>query len=686
MKHLVKQFLFLMLSLTATRNYMIPHIASLEQVIALFGRSAPQIEQQKNDLLTNVTTQLNALLALQPHDRTFNNLVRAYDDLVAEFQVGTATFATLQMTSPDATIRQAAQQALIALEAFAIDNFSLNKQLYQALQEYAQRNRPQETLTDEEEYYLAELLKGFKNSGLELPEEQQQELKALNKELAVLSVEFDNNVNTDNRTVSVSKKELLGLDEIFIQNLRRDAEGNYVLGIDYPTYFNVMENCEVESTRKALWHAFYHRAFPANQVLLEKIVALRHQIAVLLGYPSYAALDIDEQMAQTPERVQTFLEELVVKSMPKLEQEVAAWTQVLPESVQLTQDGKIKLWDLRFIQDHYKKTHLHVDEKLIQEYFPMEHTIDQLLAVYEKFLAIKFKKITTAPDAWWHPDVMTIGLYNQQDQLLGYLMLDLFPRDNKYNHACQIDIVPAVKTKEGTYYPAAAVVLANFPKPTGETPSLLKHSDVVTFFHEFGHAIHSLLGATQMVGFSGTRVKRDFVEMPSQMLEEWMWDPAIIKQVSSHYQTHEPLPEALIQKMRAAKVFDSGDWVLRQIGLSYMALNYFAPGEQKDLQKIKKDIFARLRPHIAQFDEHFECSFGHLLGYGAKYYGYLWSKVFALDLFAYIKKYGLLNPVIGTRYAQEILGKGGSKRPEELIKNFLGRAPQSDAFFADLGL
>jgi len=229
--------------------------------------------------------------------------------------------------------------------------------------------------------------------------------------------------------------------------------------------------------------------------------------------------------------------------------------------------------------------------------------------------------------------------------------------------------------------------MANFPKATADKPALFTRNDVSTFFHEFGHALHAMLGRTALAGQAGTSVKRDFVELPSQMLEEWLWDRQILKMVSGHYKTGEPLSDELIDTILKLKTFDTGNFVQRQVMLSAIALNYYLPGADKDLYAILYDMSSTYRPQFARHHEdHFYASWGHLTGYAAGYYGYLWSRVFAQDIFEQIKHYGLLDHTIGKKYIDTIIGRGGSADPNQLLYDFLGREPSSDAFFKDLGL
>ena len=309
--------------------------------------------------------------------------------------------------------------------------------------------------------------------------------------------------------------------------------------------------------------------------MLIDIVRLRDELAHILGFKSYAAYEIDSEMALTPERVETFLADLVKRATLKSDQELELFKKDLPPSVTLTDKGQFYPWDLAYIANYYKKKHLNVDENLISHYFPLEFTLPALLGIYEKFFGLTFKVIETP--SVWHPDVQFLAVYKKGDYI-GTVILDIFPRPNKYTHAAQLVVVPAVCEKNGCFYPSVVFVVANFPQGKPGSPSLLKRRDVITFFHEFGHAIHSLLSRTRLASFSATNVKTDFVETPSQALELWMDDAEILKLVSSHVTTKEPLPDDLINCIKALKNFDSGNHLLRQLMLATFSLSYFWAG------------------------------------------------------------------------------------------------------------
>lgn len=272
---------------------------------------------------------------------------------------------------------------------------------------------------------------------------------------------------------------------------------------------------------------------------------------------------------------------------------------------------------------------------------------------------------------------------------MGSIVLDLFPREGKFPCACQTTIIPSVYDKVGTRIPAVVLVIANFSKPTADQPSLLTHREVKTFFHEFGHALHSIFGATNLFGQSGTQVKSDFIELPSQMLEQWLWDKQVLRDISSHYKTNEKLPDALIDRMIAAKNVFIGTQIDRQINMAVYSLELYSAMGDVDSDQLDKKIAGLYSPYETYIPEaHQQASFGHLVDdlYASKYYSYLWSEVFAADIFDTIKQHGLTNSEIGTKYRDTILAKGGSADPEELLVNFLGRKPTQDAFLRSLGL
>ena len=391
-----------------------------------------------------------------------------------------------------------------------------------------------------------------------------------------------------------------------------------------------MEHATNADTRKRFYKAFTNRAYPANVDLLNQIIKKRDELAHLLGFDSYASLNIDSQMAKTPEKAEAFLNDVFKKASIKETEEYKRLISDLPESVTLANDKKIHPWDKAFLQEYYKKKYYNVDNREIAQYFPMEQTIDRLMNVYKQFFNIE---LSTQPiTGLWHEDVTLMQVRRKSDNvLLGNIILDLYPRENKYGHACQITVIPSMTLPDGSIQPALAIVVANFAKSTETKPSLLELHDVRTFFHEFGHAIHTVLGATDLATTSGTSVKTDFVEMPSQMLEEWLWDPEILKMMSAHYKTGEPLSDDYIKRIMSLKNLTVGFFLNRQIFYALLSLHLFGSGQEKDSNQVARDLYKKTRVYDEfDLDNHDQASFGHLMGYGARYYGYLWCKYLRL--------------------------------------------------------
>ncbi len=664
---------------------MVPKIHSIEEALALFPCTVDQINERANKAIQQSGQDIGTICTIDDSARTFDNTARAIDSAVASFSVTSTALHVIEMVHPDKAMRQAAHHSLIKLNNYYIDTFSQNRKLYAAFKAFMARAKL-DRLNNEQVYYLEEMEKAFKRNGLELDNHSHQELKDIQKALSQHALDFDRNIATDNRHITVKKDALQGLTEEFIKELKRETESGlelFILETDYPTVDQVLQYCTVEATRRTLWTAFVNRAYPANKQELDSIIALRNSLARLLGYTSFTEYDLENQTAATIETVEKFLNSLLVRCKKKADTEMTAMLKDMPRSATLTESGMVKPWDYAFIKAHYKKQSFSIDEMAIAEYFPLEHTIDQLLAIYQEFLGLTFEKQPVSNA--WDPTIIAIKVL-KETKLLGILFLDMFPRDSKYKHACFIDVIPTI-SHATNFWPAVGIVIVNFPRPTAHKPALLFRNDVITFFHEFGHALHGILGSTELAYFSGTNVKRDFVEMPSQMLEEWMWDEEILTRVSKHYKTGQPLPKELITKILELRNLDIGYFLQRQIFLSFLSLDCFKEGQVKDVMALEKKLYPSTIDRVA-FDEHyhFYASFGHLTSYGAKYYGYLWSKVFAVDMFTAIKQEGLLNPTIGSKYISSVLSKGGSRHPYELITAFLGREPNPDAFFKELGV
>ncbi len=605
----------------------------------------------------------------------FDTSAKYYDLAFGGMAYGAEMFEMVGMVHTDPEIRKLASDTGSELRKLTQNTLLQHPEIYIALDSIER-----EELTKEQEYFLDETLKELKAQGLGLQEGYRAVVKLLQSDLIDLSDRFLRNIREDKRCVVVSHDDLRGMSNAFIETLKKDENGNYILAMDYPTYFPIMSQCPVAETREKMLKAFHSRGYPENETILKQISCKRHGLSHVLSYPNFASLQLEQEMVGSPTRAQAFLDEMGQKLLSKQQSEAERLKSDLPDGVQLDADGKFYPWDLAYCLREYRKKHFDLDEEKIKAYFPLEKTLRGLMNVYEKFMSIQLEEVDVN---LWHEDVRLVKVTDPTSgKLHGFIGLDLHPRPGKYNHACDVPVHPALCCGKCDTA-ALSVLICNFPK--GE-PSLMRLNDVKTFFHEFGHALHDMLGRTEFISTCGTNTKTDFVELPSQILEEWLWDKDVLQMCSSHFETGQALPDDIIERMIEGKNAFRGFEYMRQIMLANFSLKlHTAPCQ--NLDKLYLDLKNVYQPHLVSFEgDRYYLSFGHLSHYAARYYGYLWSKVFALDVFEQIKKQGLLNPEVGTRYINCIIGKGGSKDPNELLEDFLEREPTQDAFFTNIGL
>ncbi|KEG10282.1 putative thimet oligopeptidase, putative,metallo-peptidase, clan MA(E), family M3 [Trypanosoma grayi] len=677
-------------------------VGNVKNCASMFPKTVSACQLVAQEAKTRAMKKLNEIYSCPDASRTFANTAELADIAAAEFDISTSLLSVAMSVLPDESTREEANKQIVELKSFEIDNFQSNKRLFEALktvslspgykEEYINGSKNKEY-----SYWLEEELRDYRRKGMELPEDKFNEVVALQKELSALCTTFSRNISEDKSQVLVSAEELKGVPENVINGLKKTDDGMYILKMDYPTFFGVMKNCEVAATRKAMARAAANKAYPMNGAVLKEMIAKRQKLAELLGFPSYSYLNLDDKMAKSPDIARSFVDDLIPRLQKKWKSELEMIKKHLHESCVLTEEGLLQEYDVSFMMNQIKKNQLNVSETEIQEYFPLDVTVKGLFDIYQAFFDLTFTRIDNGSELW-DKDAFTLHVAERATgRTLGHVILDLFPRDGKYSHACCHSVVPPVLLEgaEDEFSPALAVVIANFPAPSGDQPALFLHDDVTTFFHEFGHAIHGLMGRSRMATFAGTNVKWDFVELPSQMLEEWVWEPEILRKISSHYKTKNKLPSKLAEaKVKSRNAFSGRD-ALRQLEFATYSLEIFgAPfanakdPSNLDTTKLMIDIRTRITPEIkCESGTHFECGFGHLTGYGAGYYGYMWSKVFALDVYDYIKsRSGLLDPNLGRRYVTEIIGVGGGRDPSDMLKKFLGREPNNNAFLKNLGV
>ena len=623
---------------------------------------------------------LEAVARMPAGSRTFDNTPWALDQIGSDLSDDTASDTFLKYVSVSSSVRDAGNDCETLLGQFSVDVYS-REDLYRALKEYAAKG---EALNGESKRLVEKELLDFKRSGLELPKDKRDEVVALRKKLVELEATFGKNINEYKDFALFDKSELDGLPEDFVARLEK-VDGKYKVGLDYPDYFPFMENSSNPAARRVMEAKFNDRASLQNLPVLKEVLALRLKAANLLGYPTHAHFILEDRMAKDPKTVAGFVARLRKKLKVLGADELLTLKSLKYVFEGRASDGRFNAWDWRFYDNQLKKAKYAVDAQKIKEYFPADYVTEQMLGVYQKLLGLKFRRVEDA--STWHPDVKLFEITDAAGgDPIAYFYLDLFPREGKYKHAAAFSMITGRALTDGRYQKPVSSMVANFNKSTKDRPSLLTHDEVETFFHEFGHIMHQTLTKAKYGRFAGSATARDFVEAPSQMLENWVWDGEVLQSLSGHYLDHsKKLPNELLGKMLAAKNVNSGLVNLRQLLFgSVDQLYHGAPPADTTA------AYARLASDIAMIPTsagtHPEASFGHLMGYDAGYYGYLWSKVYAEDMFSRFKAEGVLSPVLGRRYRTEILERGSSRDEMDSLKAFLGREPNEDAFLESIGL
>ena len=645
-----------------------------------FDYKAEELAPAEAAARVQLEKDLAALVAIPQEQRTFDNTIMAYERAFDDYGNALGMSGFLSYVSTDKNFRDAALALQMQISQYMVD-VATRRDVYRAIREYTDTN-PQ--LDPVQAKLVKEMLIGFKNSGMELNDEDLEKFKALNKEKAEYVIKFDKNVQEYKDPLAVTADQLKGLGNDYIEKLEKTDDGKYLVTLDYPDYVPFMLNADDEDARKALEFKYNRRGGQENVELLEKTLTLRRQIAQLLGYENHAQLKLEDRMAKNPETVMKFLKNLQKKLKPlaqKEDKEMIAYKNGKTGKKSRT----LYSWESGYWSNKYRKENLELDSEKIKEYFPSQVVIDGMLDLFGGVFGIAFEPVDIPV---WHPDVKAFQIKDRQSgELIAYFYMDLYPREGKYKHAACFGLVEGEEKKDGTYQTPFVAIVANMNKPSASTPSLLKHSEVETLFHEFGHVLHNALTKSKYSAFSGTSVSWDFVEAPSQLLERWAWDPQVLKKISKHYQTGEPLPDDLIQRMIAAKNFGSGGTYLRQDFFAQYDMTLHTAKETPDTTKLYFDLTKKIRRLPLTKGTIPQASFGHIMGgYDAGYYGYLWSEVIAEDFFGEFKKNGIFNPETGLKFRREILEKGGTIDEEKMVENFLGRPADITPFLQSIGL
>ncbi|KAF2433480.1 metallopeptidase MepB [Tothia fuscella] len=673
---------------------------------------------------------------VKPEDATFKSVIlpRAQDDNKGALEAHRIGF--YQAVSTDKALRDASSEAEKLMDDYGIES-SMREDIFKLVDVAFKKN---EKLDPESRRYLEKDHKSYVRNGLGIPAGPKRErFKEIKKRLSDLSIQFQKALNEEDGGLWLTPAELDGVPKDVISTLKvgdGENEGKVFLSFKYPDLFPTLKYAKDPEIRKKVFIANENKC-NGNVPLFKETIVLRDEAARLLGYNNHAEFRIEDKMAKTPKTVDDFLGDLRTRLAPGGLKEIKNLLSVKQKDLeQLGKssefDGHYYLWDNRYYDRLMLEQDFQLDQEKIAEYFPLKTTIRAILYIFEELFGMVFVEITgeerdkisetgKGNDIVWHEDVQLFSVWDDEGEgsgFVGYLYMDLHPRPGKYGHAANFNLQPGFIQENGTRrYPATALV-CNFSKPTPKKPSLLKHDEVVTLFHELGHGVHDLVSRTVYSRFHGTNTVRDFVEAPSQMLENWCWTPSQLKSLSKHYsflsddyrtayeedakagqKPSETIPDDLISSIIKTKHVNDALFNLRQLHFGIFDMMCHEPKSHDEIEamdvsatynKLRKEISKIEGPEVqgAKWDwGNGQATFGHLIGgYDAGYYGYLSSQVYSQDIFYTAFEQNPMDGKEGRRYRHTVLERGGSQEEMQTLEDFLGRKPSTEAFYRELGL
>jgi thimet oligopeptidase len=593
--------------------------------------------------------------------RTIENTLKPYDEMLTYLDAVSNQASLIKEVHPDEAVRTAAEKMSQKAEAFNTD-VSLNRAVYDALAALDLTGADSET-----RYYVQRTLRDFRLAGVDKDEATRKRIRALRDELVVIGQEFARNIRDDKRTVVAnSVAELDGLPADYIARHKPGPDGKITITMDYPDSLPISSYAKNEELRKRMYIAYNNRAYPQNEAVLDRMIAKRYELANLVGFTNWADYITADKMVGSGKNAALFIDRIVDASASMVAKEYQ--TLLARKQKDVPNATVVNAWENAYYSELVRKAEYDFDSQSVRPYFQYDRVKQGLLDVTSKLFGVSFQPAKNV--AVWHPSVEAYEMW-EGGKLVGRFYLDMHPRDGKYSHAAEFSTRTGIA---GQQIPEATLV-CNFPGGEPNDPGLMEHDDVQTFFHEFGHLIHDLFaGQHKWVGVGGTRIETDFVEAPSQMLEEWAWDPATLRLFARHYQTNEPIPVELVKQMRRASEFGKGLVVRVQMVYAKLSLSIYdrAPADV-NTDRLVKTLMEKYRPFPFVEGNHFQTSFSHLDGYSAIYYTYMWSLVIAKDMFSQFDKANLESPVVAKRYRESVLAPGGSKPANKLVESFLSR-------------
>ena len=650
-------------------------------------QSPKAVEAMMNGAIAKANKGLDQIGSQDLKAVTFKNTVVALDDLTYQAGLAANKAVIIKETNTNPEMRAAGENAIKIFQDWAV-SIDYREDVYKAIKAFADTHPK---LSGEDEKLLNETLRDYRRAGLDLPPDQRKEVEQLRKELSKLGTDFDTNIVKANAPVIFTKADLDGLPESFFASPGvRTGDDAYTVLANVTWQFNtVEENAKNEATRKQLYVIRDTLAKEANVPVLNQMLALRNKIALRLGYKSWDDYQTEVKMAKTGANAGKYISDLVAGIQPKFESEVAE-LQKLKASDTNDPNAKIEVCDWRYYANQRDKQKYAVDKEALRAFFPFQKVLDGMFNIYQSIFGLKFEKI--AASYKWIDDLQLFMVTDSATgEPLGMFYLDMFPREGKFNHFAQFEIIGGKLLPDGKYQRPTVALLCNFSPPTADKPSLMTHQEVETLFHEFGHALHSIVTRAKYGRFAGTHVPGDFVEAPSQMLQNWVWDKKVLDTFAADYRDpSKKIPAEIIKKMNDAKLANAGVFYRRQFAFASLDLelhNQHAEDTPYDSVAVSNPILDKVFVPIDPSTT-FVSYFGHLNGYDAGYYGYAWADAIAADMATVFEKAkeGYLDKQAGMKLRHEIYEPGDSRDANVSIEKFLGRKQSTQPFLKKIGI
>ena len=645
-----------------------------------------------DEALSDARAEIDSI-ASDKEEPTFKNTIAALDETGEQLNRISSILFNLNSAETNQEIQQITQKVSPKLSEFSND-LILNNALFVRIKEVFE-NKKNFNLNIEEDRLLEESYQNFARNGANLPEKKQARLREIDQELAKLSLEFGEHVLAETNAFQLhvtEENDVAGLPEstkdAALQLAKKEEKEGYIFTLHYPSYLPFMKYAQNRTLRKTMALAFGAKGFQDNknnnESIVLDIVKLRHERANLLGYNTHADFVLEQRMAKKPSKVEAFLDELLEKAKPAAEIEFEELNAFAKKTDQIE---KLQKWDVAYYSEKLKQSKFDLDEEQLKPYFELNKVVDGVFTIADKLYQLQFKKTTTIDV--YHEEVDTYEVRNQQGDLVAIFYTDFHPRPGKRDGAW-MTVYKNQKIKNGVNERPHISIVCNFTRATSTQPSLLTFNEVTTLFHEFGHALHGMLANTTYSSLSGTNVYWDFVELPSQLLENWCYEKEALALFAKHYQTGEKIPQEFIQKIKASANFQEGMQTLRQLSFGKLDLAWHSknPAEIEKVKQFEDAAFEGTQLYSNVTENCMSTAFSHIFqgGYAAGYYSYKWAEVLDADAFAFFKEKGIFSKEVAEKFKTHILTKGGTQDPMELYTAFRGKEPDPEALLKRAGL